>query len=501
MITNTENVFVYKLEKAKYPQFPPFHPSQKYPEYQFKEISSEENLIYESFRNLLKLMGLDKKNWNTQEWNPFREIIQPGYKVLLKPNLVIDKFKHQNWITTHPSIIRSVIDYVIIALKGEGEIIIGDAPLQQCNFKSLVKRVGLEKIINYYNFKNVKVDLIDFRTEKMESDERRLYSLLTNSKRNVRVTKLSGDPNGYKIINLGNESNLQEISFNNGFKKFRVTNYDPSLMRKVHNLKCHKYLIPNSVLQANVVIHLPKIKSHRKAGITGCLKNNIGINGHKDWLPHHRKGSIKENGDEYLKPNILKRLSTALTELKDIALIRNPSLYKLSYYPFFILRLLLFFLSSRINKDKFFEGSWYGNDTIWRTIADLNQILLYADKIGNMKQKVQRKRLYFCDGIIGGENEGPIDPSPINMGIIIGGFDPLMVDLAIAELMNFDFKRIPQIKNIFNLKNRKISNHQPNDLKIFSNNTNWNEKKISEVLNSIKFNPSSGWKNYIEKKN
>jgi len=199
LITNTENVFVYKLEKAKYPQFPPFHPSQKYPEYQFKEISSEDNLIYESFRNLLKLMGLDKKNWNTQEWNPFREIIQPGYKVLLKPNLVIDKFKHQNWITTHPSIIRSVIDYVIIALKGEGEIIIGDAPLQQCNFKSLVKRVGLEKIINYYNFKNVKVDLIDFRTEKMESDERRLYSLHTNSKRNVRVTKLSGDPNGYKI--------------------------------------------------------------------------------------------------------------------------------------------------------------------------------------------------------------------------------------------------------------------------------------------------------------
>ena len=45
-------------------------------------------------------------------------------------------------------------------------------------------------------------------------------------------------------------------------------------------------------------------------------------------------------------------------------------------------------------------------------------------------------------------------------------------NLAIAELMDFDFKRIHQIKNIFKLKNRKISNHQPNDLKIFSNIAN-----------------------------
>lgn len=500
MTINTANTFIYKLEDANYSHFPPFHPSIKYPEYPFDEISSKNNLIYKSFRNLLKLMQLDNENCNSKNWNPLKDIIQPGNKVLIKPNLVIDNFKNQNCITTHPSIIRPIIDYVIIALDYDGEIIVGDAPLQQCNFNALVKRTGLEDIINFYKSKAINIKLIDFRTEKMETSERNLYTYLTKSKKNVKIRKLKGDPSGYKIINLKNESNLQKISINNGFKEFRVTNYDPFLMRKVHNLKDHKYLIPNSVLQSNVVINIPKIKTHRKAGITGCLKNNVGINGHKDWLPHHRKGSIKENGDEYLNPRLLKRLYTFLTELNDINLIKHPRLYKLSYYPLFFIRSLLHILNSQIKANTFFEGSWYGNDTVWRTIADLNQILLYADKTGKMKQNVQRKRLYFCDGVISGENEGPIEPSPINTGIIIGGYDPLMVDLTITELLDFYFKRIPQIQNLFKLKSKKITNNQPNDLNILSNIPDWNEKKINEILNPFKFNPTSGWKNYIEKR-
>jgi len=32
------------------------------------------------------------------------------------------------------------------------------------------------------------------------------------------------------------------------------------------------------------------LKLHRKAGITCALKNLIGINGNKEYLPHHRLG-------------------------------------------------------------------------------------------------------------------------------------------------------------------------------------------------------------------
>jgi len=39
---------------------------------------------------------------------------------------------------------------------------------------------------------------------------------------------------------------------------------------------------------------------------------------------------------------------------------------------------------SYINDDYIREGSWYGNDTLWRSILDLNRIVLYVDKYSKM---------------------------------------------------------------------------------------------------------------------
>jgi hypothetical protein len=59
------------------------------------------------------------------------------------------------------------------------------------------------------------------------------------------------------------------------------------------------------------------------------------------------------------------------------------------------------------SRDKYLEGGWYGNDTLCRTILDLNRILLYADSRGEMQREIQRRRLFLTDGIIAGEGEGP----------------------------------------------------------------------------------------------
>lgn len=496
---DSTNVYFYKTEKKYYPNKPPFNPSKNYPEYKFTNISKHDNHIYQSFRNLLYLMDLDKENWNTNNWNPLKNLISPGDIVLIKPNLVIDNEKNQECITTHPSIIRAIIDYVIIALKGKGEIIIGDAPLQQCNFIKLTKNSGLLQVIHFIKSKNINIKLIDFRTEKMVTSSKTILTKLTKYKKNIRLKKLKGDPNGYTIIDLREDSNLQKISYNNGYKKFRVTDYDPTLMKYVHNMKNHKYLISNSVLKANIVIHVPKIKVHRKAGFTASLKNNIGINCHKDWLPHHKKGSYLEGGDEYLKSSVLKKIYVNLYELSNYFLVRMPNVYKISYYPIIFINFCLNLIRKILNEDNYYQGSWYGNDTIWRTIADLNQILLYADKKGIFTLVPQRKRFYVCDGIIGGEKEGPIEPTPIKMGILAAGFDPLMIDLAIAEILNFNFKKIPQLNKIFKIKKRAISNNGPTDLLINSNYKSWNKKRINELKDTIKIYPCFGWKNHIEK--
>ena len=79
-------------------------------------------------------------------------------------------------------------------------------------------------------------------------------------------------------------------------------------MRAAHTPTRHAYLIGRRFLECDVFINLPKLKSHQKAGITCALKNLVGINAHKDYLPHFRFGSPSAGGDEYPDGNWLWHL-------------------------------------------------------------------------------------------------------------------------------------------------------------------------------------------------
>lgn len=485
-------VFISKIDKDFYPTEVPYHPSQNYPEYRFNAFSSQNNHIYEGFRNLLFLMGLDKENWNTKNWNPFKNFIFPKQKVLIKPNMVM----HRNILTsiTHPSLIRVIIDYVLIALNGEGEIIIGDAPLQECNFVKLIEKSGYIDVCNFYLSRSINLRLIDFRTERL------LYKrdIATKTDRYIKTIRLKGDPKGYTVINLGEKSFFKNNNKLGDYKRFRVTDYNPFLMKKAHNNQDHKYLISNSLLDSDVVIFAPKIKTHRKAGITGCLKIAVGINGHKDWLPHHRKGPIDDGGDEYFKRNILHKIYSEICDIDYFLLTNHPVLRNLNYYLIIGLKGFFSKFTKLLDRNTYFEGSWYGNDTIWRTIADLNIILKYCDKKGVLKTADQRNRIYFVDGVIAGEGEGPLDAQPKKLGAIIGGFDPLLIDQALSRLMGFDYKKIPQINQLFKIKDYKITNHLPDELLIRSNKREWDKKNINNLSEFIRFKPTNGWKGHIE---
>ena len=90
-----------------------------------------------------------------------------------------------------------------------------------------------------------------------------------------------------------------------------------------HNFEKNEYLIPNSILQADVFSNLPKPKTHKRAGITGAMKNLVGISGSKDWLPHHRRGSKFDGGDEYLNHNLFKEINVFLQKKIDVAATEN----------------------------------------------------------------------------------------------------------------------------------------------------------------------------------
>jgi uncharacterized protein (DUF362 family) len=473
---------VYEYPSCKYN----FSPSKRYPEYRYIELSQENNDIYDMVRSCFYGIGLDKEHYGMKEWNPLGEIIKKGDTVLLKPNLV----RHENHILqngiecliTHPSLVRAVADYVLIALDGTGKLIIGDAPVQGCNFELLLEKSGYNSITEFYSYHKIEMPILDFRLVTSETD-----------KSGRLVTKKLNNENTCRAVNIGEESAFYGLNKNKS-KRLRVTNYDPSTMIKHHNGDTQEYMVSSLVLNADVIINLPKPKTHRKAGVTISLKNLVGINGNKDWLPHHTVGSVEQEGDEYLNKSIVKHLKSILTDKVNIANINNKKELSKFYRRIIF---LLHQLGKPFKKDQFSEGNWYGNDTIWRTICDLNRIILFADKEGNMTSEHQRKMFIIADMIISGEGEGPLLPKPKNVGIIVAGYKSFAFDNVIATLMGFDSAKIPSIKGAIFGNELVIPQELP---KIYSNNHEWNNKGLEDIkiLEGLGFKPSSGWKGHIE---
>lgn len=98
------------------------------------------------------------------------------------------------------------------------------------------------------------------------------------------------------------------------------------------------------------------------------------------------------------------------------------------------------------NKDTIRSGNWYGNDTAWRMALDLNRILLYSDNKGSIPDHPARRVFCLVDGIVGGEGNGPLDPTARVTGLVVAGHSPVAVELTCARLMGFDYRCLPMLR-------------------------------------------------------
>jgi len=421
-----------------YPSVPPFHPSEAFPELPLSSnITRDHNGVYAAVREAFHRLNLDIAQFGTSGWNPLGGIIKPGDRVAVKPNFVLHFNSSGGDITpvvTHGSVLRAVLDYVVIALKGSGSITVGDAPHGNADFDRIVDVNGAREVVEYFREKGIVIELVDFRKYRYGYGEE---GFLKETK-----TPLPGDPRGYSVVDLGKESELENLPF---LERLYGADYDRSIIREHHRPGRHEYLIANSILRANVVVSVPKLKVHSKAGVTINLKNLVGINGDKNWLPHYRIGYPENGGDEFPRSsmwfeNFLRRTDRWLV---DILLSRDTVFRKLLYRVFLKVYYPAIGLITRATGNSIHRGNWNGNDTVWRMVLDLNKILLYAAENGRLNSSRQRKFLSVVDGIIAGEGNGPLGPSAKNSGVIIAGFSPLLVDLIGARLMGFSLERIP----------------------------------------------------------
>ena len=285
-------ICINQRDRVSYPPKAPFRPNIAYPEYIFGDCLSKQNQVYDMVRETFRMLGMDEAQYGKEDWNPLGGVVKPGDKVLIKPNMVLhhnDSNCGEDCLYTHPSVVAAVIDYIVIALKGRGSIIVGDAPLQECDFEKLIQESGYRMLIDFYRSKGINIELVDFRNVKTYVDDGIHYYQSVKSEKG-------------KVVQLNEMSAFWGLS-KERIKNFRVENYDPRIMQKHHTWLKHEYRISEYILDADVIINIPKPKTHRKAGVTISLKNMVGINTNKEYLPHHTLGSESEGGDAYKSEN------------------------------------------------------------------------------------------------------------------------------------------------------------------------------------------------------
>ena len=468
-----------------------YNPDCLYPEYIWSssDIAKEKNNIYKMVRDCLIGLKMDASNYNTKKWNPFGDLIKEGDTVVIKPNWVMHFNKNKSitensleCLITHPSVVRAVTDYCLIALNGTGRIIIGDAPMQGCDLDRLIEISGYKELFSFYNQHSINIHPTDFRQFSTIVDKNKV---LTGRKYNhTEALKVELDLRS-------------RLNSNNSVKKeYKVSDYNEKITNHYHHGGKHTYLINKEVLSADVVINLCKPKCHRLAGITVAVKNIVGITYDKACLPHRTIGSKQQGGDEYLYNSLIKKMIAGVLNKKIVFEEQNKlrlSLVMRYTYGF------LYYLMKVVSKDKYLVGSWYGNDTIWRTVLDLYHILLYADKRGIVHDNKQRRIFNLADMIISGERNGPVSPEPKKLGIIIAGYDAVMMDRLVCELMGFDYTKVPSV--YYAVNDITLLQKEAGDYMFYSNVPEYNEKSIDELYFPLKwrFKPYDTWKGFIEK--
>jgi uncharacterized protein (DUF362 family) len=359
--------------------------------------------------------------------------------IVIKPNWVLHETDPSfpiSALVTDARVIAATVRTAAQLFPG-AQITVADCPLQRADWPRLCEQSGLAPLMAHLNAEfGGRLAWRDLRKEVYTYREGRL----------VQVDDAPhGDPLGYVEVKLGASSHLEEIS--DRADRFAIHDHDRDKTRDNHQSGDHRYFVSRSFLDADLIINVPKWKTHSKTGLTGALKNLVGINGDKAYLPHFSKGAPKWGGDEYWDSGRFTYWTQ--NTLREFVRDRRWA-YRMVRPPWLAYKAVRSALLRRREGPPadFYVGggSWYGNQTIWRMIYDLNMVLQRVDRDGVLQPDVQRH--YFCivDGLICGEGDGPLFPQPRVVDWLVFGRDPFAIDSALAWFMGFDPNRMPILR-------------------------------------------------------
>ena len=405
---------------------------------------------------------------------------------MLKPNWVKEHDERHpgpgRWehVVTHPAVIEAVIRWAGIRLAGSGSITICDAPQTDSSFAVLNQYCALDEMVERCrrDFPGTTIELLDLRPEEWHAVDG-----VTVSK-----TQLPGDPAGETFVGLNDASEF--VGFHGDGRLFGAS-FNMAETNERHSGGRHEYMLCRTPMDADVLINLPKLKSHKKVGVTCALKNLVGINANKNWLPHHTEGTPDQGGDQFPASTAKAKLEHSWMGRAKRIVNGRPLLSRL-FVPVKKLGRLFFGDTQKVVR----SGNWHGNDTCWRMVLDLNKCLFDFDGAGQPRQKPLRY-LAVVDGIIGGEGNGPMSPDAKPCGVILAGIHPAAVDMAAATLMGFDWQKLRLLKNSFEIQKRNFIPFRSSDISIASNKSEW-DGPLGQAGDRFAFKPHFGWVGAIE---
>jgi uncharacterized protein (DUF362 family) len=420
--------------------------------------------------SVLAYMGLQEAGPPSGR-GPLGSLISPGECVLLKPNMLrppqssgVDR----DCAITHGEVVRAVAMSAAQALEGRGRLVIGDGPARGSDFSAIVGAMKLEALQRDVRERfGFEVELLDLR-------------------------EAPGDPLGYVDFDLGEWSEFRDHADGD---RYRSNDEDVAITRFAHSDGRHCYRVARTPLLADVFINLPKMKTHQKTGVTLSLKNIVGIHGDRNHLPHFTTGRPTNGGDE--SPWSASRLTARgsmirwtkrLADQLGLGETGKRALKGAGYH-------VLGAPGQAIR-----DGNWYGNDTAWRMVLDLNKILLYGRPDGSWEAAPRKRCLTIVDGIVGGEGNGPVAPDPKPAGLLVAGLNAVAVDTASSILMGFDPEQIKMVSNAWRIGPLPLVDFLSQEVECRSNVSEWNgDLQHLMRLQHCGFAPCSGWRGHVER--
>lgn len=414
--------------------------------------------------------------------------INPGNTVVLKPNWVMQshKYRPDDWefVITHPAVITAVLMMVLQRLNGSGRVVVTDGPTTETSFRKLIARYPTTQWEFLAKSAGVQLEIIDLREHEWE----------TRNDIIVERRVLPGDPRGKTGVDLFDDRS-EFWGHAKSVRGYHGADYDRKETNDAHDGHHNRYSVSRTVLEADVFINLPKLKTHRKAGITCCLKNLVGINTYKNYLPHYSEGGPGEGGDQFPRDNVSARIEGPLMGFLKQRVLTNAHLAK-ALSPLNTIGRKIFGDTREVVR----SGNWFGNETIWRMVLDLNKVLLYANPDGSMREGGLLHAKHYIgivDGILAGEGHGPLAPEPVEMGYLFCGTDPAAIDATGATFMGFDPLKIPSIANAFKVAHYPISGSSLDEVVAEFRGQEHGLRDVPEDL-VVRCEPQFGWKGQIE---